>query len=296
MKGLTDWKGWVQERHSVRLLMCGLLGSVLVTGAAGQWYPGYPPYPGYYPPYANPMAVYPPAFSPPSVVIREPPPVVIREPTPITYLIAFKDNAIRSADAYWVNGNTLCYVTRDHRQVTAPLDSVDRALSERLNNERNVRFYLPPQPGKAELRLLLQQQLNPILETRNTARGLIVGISDVLFEFNRYTLTPDAHEKLAKIARILSAYSGLCFRLEGYTDNMGGDEYNLLLSKLRANAVRDYLISQGVSPANLIATGFGKADPVASNATAAGRQQNRRVEMVIAGDVIGITVTLAPSD
>jgi outer membrane protein OmpA-like peptidoglycan-associated protein len=280
----------------MRFLVRGLLGSVLVSRAGAQW---YPPYSGYYPPYPNPSVtlVYPPV-TPPPVVVNESPVLVIREypedywqPQRITYLIAFKDSVIRSADAYWVRDNTLYYVTRDHRQMTAPLDSVDRLLTQRLNNEQNVPFYLPAHPGKAELRRLLEQQLNLILETRDTSRGLIVRISDVLFHFNDYTLTPNAREKLAKIAGILVAYSGLCPRLEGYTDSIGGDEYNLWLSRKRAGAVRDYLISQGVPAANLTAVGLGRADPVASNATAEGRQRNRRVEMLISGDVIGIAVT-----
>jgi outer membrane protein OmpA-like peptidoglycan-associated protein len=144
---------------------------------------------------------------------------------------------------------------------------------------------------KAEMRRRLEQQLNMILETRQTARGLIVNISDVLFDFNQYTLKAGAREKLAKVSGILLAYPGLKLQLEGHTDSIGSDEYNLTLSQKRADAVRDYLISQGVAADNVTARGLGKADPVASNDTNAGRQQNRRVEMVVSGDVIGIPVT-----
>jgi outer membrane protein OmpA-like peptidoglycan-associated protein len=141
---------------------------------------------------------------------------------------------------------------------------------------------------KAELRERLRQQLNTILETRETQRGLIVNISDVLFDFNKYTLKPAAREKLAKVAGILLAYPGLKIQLEGHTDSIGTDEYNQKLSEQRAGSVRDYLAQQGVPANTMTAVGFGKADPVASNANDAGRQRNRRVEMVVSGEAIGI--------
>jgi outer membrane protein OmpA-like peptidoglycan-associated protein len=141
---------------------------------------------------------------------------------------------------------------------------------------------------KLQLRERLRQQLNTILETRESARGLIVNINDVLFDFNKYTLKPGAREKLAKVAGILLAYPGLKVQLEGHTDSVGTEEYNMKLSDERAGAVRDYLMSQSVAVANLTAKGLGKASPVASNDTAAGRQQNRRVEMVVSGDPIGV--------
>jgi len=130
--------------------------------------------------------------------------------------------------------------------------------------------------------------LNLILETRESQRGLIVNISDVLFDFNKYTLKPGAREKLAKVSGILLAYPGLKIQLEGHTDSIGSDEYNQKLSEQRAGAVRDYLTSQGVAPNDTTAVGLGKADPVASNTTDAGRQKNRRVEMVVSGEPIGI--------
>ncbi|HUB82118.1 MAG TPA: OmpA family protein [Bryobacteraceae bacterium] len=141
---------------------------------------------------------------------------------------------------------------------------------------------------KAQLRERLKQQFNAILETRETARGLIVNISDVLFDFDRYTLKPGAREKLAKVSGILLAYPGLKIQLEGHTDSVGSDDYNMKLSKERADAVYDYLVSQGVSADGLSSVGLGKSGPVASNDTAEGRQQNRRVEMVVSGEPIGI--------
>jgi outer membrane protein OmpA-like peptidoglycan-associated protein len=141
---------------------------------------------------------------------------------------------------------------------------------------------------KTALRERLRQQLNMILETRETARGLIVNISDVLFDFNKYTLKPGAREKMAKVSGILLAYPGLKIRVEGHTDAIGSDQYNQELSEKRSGAVRDYLVQQGVPNATVTAIGLGKADPVADNNTAAGRQQNRRVELVVSGEPIGI--------
>lgn len=142
-----------------------------------------------------------------------------------------------------------------------------------------------------QLRQQLLAQLNAILETRDTARGLIVNISDVLFDFDKYTLRAAAREKLAKVSGIVLAHPGLKLETDGFTDSIGGEAYNLKLSEERANSVRAYLIEQGVNPDNVRSKGFGKADPVASNETNAGRQQNRRVEMVVSGDIIGTPVT-----
>ena len=141
---------------------------------------------------------------------------------------------------------------------------------------------------KAQLRERLKQQFNAILETRETARGLIVNISDVLFDFNKYTLKPGAREKLAKVSGILLAYPGLKIQLEGHTDSIGSDDYNMKLSEERAGAVEEYLVGQGVPATSLSAVGLGKSSPVATNDTDAGRQQNRRVEMVVSGEPIGI--------
>jgi outer membrane protein OmpA-like peptidoglycan-associated protein len=140
---------------------------------------------------------------------------------------------------------------------------------------------------KQELRNKLTAQLNLILETRDTARGLIVNISDVLFDSGRYTLRPGAREKLAKVSGIILAYPGLKLEVEGHTDSVGTDEYNMKLSENRANAVRDYLVQQGIDASSIGARGFGESQPVTTNDTAAGRQQNRRVEMVVSGDAIG---------
>jgi outer membrane protein OmpA-like peptidoglycan-associated protein len=140
---------------------------------------------------------------------------------------------------------------------------------------------------KAAMRVRLSEQLNKILQTRDSARGLIVSMSDVLFDTGKYTLKPGAREKLAKVAGILLAYPGLNIEVGGYTDNVGGDSMNQTLSENRASSVRDYLVQQGVSTNSVTAKGFGNTLAVASNDNAAGRQQNRRVELLVSGDAIG---------
>jgi outer membrane protein OmpA-like peptidoglycan-associated protein len=139
-----------------------------------------------------------------------------------------------------------------------------------------------------QVRERLKQQLNQVLQTTETARGLIVNMSDVLFDFNKYTLKPEAREKLAKVSGILLSYPGLKLQVEGYTDSIGSDEYNQKLSERRADGVRDYLVAQSVPDANVTAKGYGKSDPVADNSTNEGRAQNRRVELVVSGAAIGI--------
>ncbi len=143
---------------------------------------------------------------------------------------------------------------------------------------------------KAAMRTKLAEQLNSILQTRNTARGLIVSMSDVLFDTGKYSLKPGAREKLAKVAGILLAYPGLSIEVGGYTDNVGGDAMNQTLSENRASSVRDYLVQQGVATGSVSSRGFGNTLPVASNDNSAGRQQNRRVELLVSGEAIGVPV------
>ena len=140
---------------------------------------------------------------------------------------------------------------------------------------------------KAAMRARLSEQLNSILQTRDSARGLIVSMSDVLFDTGKYSLKPGAREKLAKVAGILLAYPGLNIQVGGYTDNVGGDEMNQKLSENRAGSVRDYLVQQGVATNSVTARGFGNTLPVTTNDTSTGRQQNRRVELVVSGEAIG---------
>jgi outer membrane protein OmpA-like peptidoglycan-associated protein len=164
----------------------------------------------------------------------------------------------------------------DAQRIAAQADQ-DRAAKERAQAEAE----------RTQLRADLLLQFNAILETRDTARGLIVNMSDVLFDTAKHTLRPAAREKLAKVAGIISGHPGLRLAVEGYTDSVGGDDYNQKLSERRGESVRDYLTQEGVQGGSVTSRGFGKAEPVASNDTAAGRQRNRRVELVVSGEIIG---------
>jgi outer membrane protein OmpA-like peptidoglycan-associated protein len=148
---------------------------------------------------------------------------------------------------------------------------------------------------KQDLRARLLQQLNSILATRDSARGLIANMSDVLFRSGSFELLPGARERLAKVSGIVLAYPSLHVAIEGHTDSVGSDQYNQDLSEHRAEAVRDYFVQQGISSSAVEARGFGKSEPIASNDTAEGRQQNRRVELVLSGDAIGNVMDEAPS-
>ena len=157
---------------------------------------------------------------------------------------------------------------------------LDRAATEKAKAEAE----------KTELRVQLLRQFNVILETRDTARGLIVNMSDVLFDTAKYSLRPGAREKLARVAGIISGHPGLKLDVEGHTDSVGGDDYNQQLSEHRATSVRDYLTQAGIPMNSVTAKGFGKTQPVASNDTTTGRQQNRRVELVVSGEIIGTEI------
>jgi len=169
---------------------------------------------------------------------------------------------------------------RERDAAQAESDQARRAAAEQAERE------------KQELRDKLAAQLNSVLETRDSARGLIVSMADVLFDTGKHTLRPVAREKLAKLSGILLSYASLSLELEGHTDSVGTDESNMLLSDRRANAVRDYLIQEGIAGSSVAARGFGEGQAVATNDTAAGRQENRRVELVVSGDAIGTQIGL----
>jgi len=143
---------------------------------------------------------------------------------------------------------------------------------------------------KEEMRARLLKQLNAVLETKDTDRGLVVNMPDVLFDFGQYTLKPAARERLARISGIVMGYPELKLEVEGYTDSIGSDAFNQTLSEKRAGGVRDYLVTAGVSSDSIVARGMGKSDPIAPNTTAAGRKLNRRVEMIVSGEVIGTQI------
>ncbi len=151
---------------------------------------------------------------------------------------------------------------------------------------------------KEELRATLLQQFNRILPTTDTARGLKVNMADVLFETAKFDLQPAAREALAKLSGIVEAHRGLKLQVEGYTDSIGTDAYNQSLSENRAGTVRAYMLAQGVDPNAVTSLGYGKSNPVASNDTATGRRQNRRVEIIVSGEIIGTQIggaSAAPS-
>ena len=144
---------------------------------------------------------------------------------------------------------------------------------------------------KAKMRARLLQQLNSVLQTKDTARGLIATMPDVLFDTGSANLKPSARERLAKVAGILLAYPDLRLEVDGHTDNTGSLAFNEKLSQQRAEAVRSYLAQQGVAASSMTTRGFGPSEPIASNDTPAGRQQNRRVELVVSGNAIGASMT-----
>ncbi len=177
------------------------------------------------------------------------------------------------------------------QQLAAETDRARTAAADadRLRQEAE-RQRQKAEEEQAQVRQQLLTQFNAILQTRDTARGLIVNMSDVLFDTAQYSLKPGAREKLAKVAGIILGHPGLKIEVEGHTDSVGGDEYNAKLSENRANSVRAYLVSQSIDPAAVTARGFGKTMPVADNATAAGRQANRRVELVVSGEILGAPI------
>jgi outer membrane protein OmpA-like peptidoglycan-associated protein len=179
----------------------------------------------------------------------------------------------------------------------AALEQQEQAEAEaekaRLAAEQAEQMREKAEAEKAEMRARLLRQLNAILETRDTSRGLVVNMSDVLFESAKYGLRPAARERLAKIAGVLLAYPDLHLEVEGHTDSIGSDAYNQELSEKRAAAVQQYLVQQGIPESSIVARGFGKLQPVADNSTSAGRQQNRRVELVVSGDMIGAAAAAA---
>jgi len=170
------------------------------------------------------------------------------------------------------------------------LENEAQKAANQADAERAAKQTAQLEAEKAELRAQLLRQFNAVLQTRDTARGLVVNMADVLFDTGKYSLRPVAREKLATVAGIVSGHPGLRLDVEGHTDSVGGAEYNQWLSEQRGAAVRDYLVEQGMAASSVTAKGLGKTQPVASNDTASGRQQNRRVELVISGEVIGARI------
>jgi outer membrane protein OmpA-like peptidoglycan-associated protein len=141
--------------------------------------------------------------------------------------------------------------------------------------------------AQRRLRAQLLAQLNAVLQTVDTPRGLVVTMADILFASGKYELSQDANLALAKLSGVILAHPGLSLKIAGYTDSTGSDQFNLKLSGQRADAVRMFLVQQGLNPDAVTSVGMGPSDPVASNDTSEGRQKNRRVEIAVSGEAIG---------
>ena len=161
--------------------------------------------------------------------------------------------------------------------------------------EEADRLRMQAEQEKNQLREQLLQQFNAVLPTVETTRGLVVNMQDVLFDTGKYTLKEPAKIALAKIAGIIESHPGLNLQVEGYTDSTGTAAFNQKLSEQRANAVRDFLMSQGVTGQTMTAVGYGEQYPVASNDTSHGRALNRRVQLVVSGEIIGVKIGTPPS-
>jgi outer membrane protein OmpA-like peptidoglycan-associated protein len=196
----------------------------------------------------------------------------------------------RQADAARQQAEAARQAALDQQQALAA-----QAEAARQQAQTAEQRAMAAEQDKEKARQQLLVQLNEVLQTRDTARGLIVNMSDVLFDVDKATLKPGARVRLAKVAGILQTYPELKLQLEGYTDSTGSLEHNQTLSERRAMAVRDFLISQGVSSASITAQGFGPSNPVATNNTREGRQMNRRVDLVVSGESISAHGSRRPS-
>jgi outer membrane protein OmpA-like peptidoglycan-associated protein len=201
-------------------------------------------------------------------------------------------NALQAADIKWKkkDGRSAvehyAYVASQWVKIAsliAQSNETDRELESMARERRNVTLDL----REAELLKArseaqdLQRQM-AALQAEKTERGMVLTLSDVLFDVNESTLAPGSRRNIAKIASFMKRYPERLAMIEGHTDSMGDDDYNLDLSRDRAFAVRQALISQGIAASRISTQGFGESMPVASNTTAASRQENRRVEIIFA--------------
>ena len=171
------------------------------------------------------------------------------------------------------------------RQRALAAGEESRRAAEEAERQRNL-----AEQEKSQLRAKLLKQFSTVLETRDSERGLVINMSDVLFDTGKFSLRPEAREKLARIAGIVANYPELRLEAEGHTDTTGSAEFNQKLSEQRAVSVREYLISQGIAGSSITSVGKSFSMPVASNDTAQGRQKNRRVELIVSGEVIGTAI------
>ncbi len=176
----------------------------------------------------------------------------------------------------------------------AAADARARAAEAQHNAQVAQENAAQAQQDVKALRERLLAQLNAVLQTTETPRGLVVNLNDVLFDTGKYTLKQNTQISLAKVATILELYQGLKVQVEGYTDSTGTPAQNQKLSENRSDAVRNFLVNNGVPQGNTTATGYGATDFVADNGNAAGRAQNRRVELIVSGNAIGVQTTNGP--
>lgn len=200
-------------------------------------------------------------------------------------------------------------------EAQATLDRADRELRRGNQSEVNHLAYVAQQEvAKARqvatekqarleskaIAVAREDQLDAVvaqlaaLKARETEQGLVLTVSDVFFEFDKADLKPSAVQELAQVAAFVRDHPDRNVVIEGHTDSLGTDAYNVDLSQRRAQAVRSFLIAQGVAPSRLIAQGFGESYPIASNTDEAGRQQNRRVEMLVSNPGRVVTTTTTP--
>lgn len=173
-------------------------------------------------------------------------------------------------------------------EASAREDSLRRASKER---ESELEKALAEERAKAEARQKeakskLNELQSKLIQVTQDARGIILSMSDILFDVDKATLKQDLKTSLAKVAGILSVYQELNVVVEGHTDNTGSEKHNMKLSEQRAKNVLDFLVSQGIESSRLTSVGYGMTRPVGDNKTKEGRQKNRRVDLVIQDKVL----------
>jgi outer membrane protein OmpA-like peptidoglycan-associated protein len=177
------------------------------------------------------------------------------------------------------------YLANQHARIAAEQGkraALQQQISSAENRRRDLELQMQAREADAarqEAEALRQQM--QAMQAEQTDRGMVLTLGDVLFDLNRAELKPSGETTVARLAEFMAEYENRRVRVEGYTDSTGEASYNLGLSERRAEAVGNALVNMGISPNRVDIKGFGERYPVASNDTSAGRQQNRRVEIVI---------------
>jgi outer membrane protein OmpA-like peptidoglycan-associated protein len=171
-------------------------------------------------------------------------------------------------------------MVREARVLEARRAQIEAERAQQAAEQARLQTLQTRQEAAAQIENLSQQLGLLQAKTRNTERGMILTLGSVLFETNQAALKPGALQNLYPLATFMRENADRTIKIEGHTDSRGDEDYNLELSRRRAEAVREFLIQNGIEPNRIIAQGYGELSPVAANETAAGRQQNRRVEIV----------------